>query len=131
LWRFDIEKTAVREAENELTKSEEWFRDKLNDYIEYGLGAFVVFAGWLISSDSIISLEARADADKKEAAIMLALLLPVLWVIWYVILLGTHSRCPLHSTVVKRKSLHLYAVGLGIALFILWFMVADVYLMAR
>jgi hypothetical protein len=126
-----MKNTGVEEAEKDLTKSEEWFRDKLNDYIEYGVGAFAVLAGWLISSDSIISLEAKADADKKEAAIMLALLLPILWIIWYVILLETHSRCPLHPTVVKRKSLHLYAVGLAIALFLLWFMVADVYLMAR
>jgi hypothetical protein len=118
-------------AEVDLTKSEEWFRDRLNDYIEYGLGAFAVFAGWLLSSDSVISLEAAADADKREAAIALALLLPALWLVWYVILLKTHSRCPSHRTIVGRRNLHLYAVGLGIALFLLWFMVADVYLSMR
>ena len=117
--------------ERELTKSEEWFRDRLNDYIEYGLGAFTIFAGWLLSSESIISLEASADADKKEAAILLAVILPVLWTIWYTILLKTHSKCPAHSTVVKRKFLHLYAIGLGVALFVLWFLVADVYLAFR
>jgi hypothetical protein len=126
-----MKETEAVAADRDLTKSEEWFRDKLNDYIEYGMGAFAVFAGWLISSDSIISLEARADADKREAAIMLALLLPVLWTIWYAIMLKTHSRCPVHPTVVKRISLHLYAVGLAIALFLLWFLVADVYLMSR
>jgi len=126
-----MKKTDAEETEKDLTKSEEWFRDKLNDYIEYGIGAFAVFAGWLISSDSIISLEAKADADKKEAAIMLALLLPILWIIWYVILLETHSRCPIHPTVIKRKSLHLYSIGLALALCLLWFMVADVYILSR
>lgn len=126
-----MEKAIVEQAERELTNSEVWFRDRLSNYIEYGLGAFAVFAGWLISSDSIISLEASADADKREAAILLALLLPILWTIWYVILLKTHSRCPLHPTVIRRLTLHLYAVTLAIALFILWFMVADVYLPVR
>lgn len=126
-----MEKVNIEQAKRELTKSEEWFRDRLNNYIEYGLGAFAVFAGWLISSDSIISLEARADADKREAAIMLALLLPVLWTIWYVILLKIHTRCPPHPTVIRRLTLHLYAVSLAIALFVLWFMVADVYLTTR
>ena len=126
-----MKEDAAKNAKDELTKSEEWFRDRLRDYIEYGLGAFVVFAGWLLSSDSIISLEASADADKKEAAMVLAILLPVLWIIWYVILLKTHSRCPQHETVIKRLYLHLYAVGLAITLFLLWFMVADIYLSAR
>jgi hypothetical protein len=126
-----MKEDAVKRSNDELTKSEEWFRDRLGDYIEYGLGAFVVFAGWLLSSDSIISLEADADANKKEAAIGLAILLPVLWLIWYIILLKTHSRCPPHETIIKRLYLHLYAVGLAIALFLLWFMVADVYLTAR
>lgn len=126
-----MEKANVEQAQIDLTKSEEWFRDRLSNYIEYGLGAFAVIAGWLFSSDSIISLEARADADKREAAIMLALLLPILWTIWYVILLKTHSRCPPHPTVIRRQTLHLYAVALAIGLFILWFMVADVYITAH
>ena len=121
----------MKEKEAELTKSEEWFRDRLNDYIEYGIGAFTIFAGWLLSSESIISLEASADADKKEAAILLAVILPILWVIWYTVLLKTHSKCPSHPTVIERRFLHLYAIGLGIALFVLWFMVADVYLALR
>lgn len=120
----------VKQEENELTKSEEWFRNRLNDYIQYGLGAFALFAGWLLSSDSIISLEARADADKKEAAIVLAILLPLLWFIWYFTLLTTHSKCPPHTTVIARRYLHFYVFGVGIALFILWFMVADVTLFA-
>jgi hypothetical protein len=118
----------MKETEAELTKSEEWFRDRLNDYIEYGIGAFTIFAGWLLSSESIISLEASADADKKEAAILLAVILPILWTVWYGVLLKTHSKCPVHSTVVKRRFLHFYAFGLAVALFVLWFMVADVYL---
>lgn len=127
----DLEKKLEKEEERELTKSEEWFRNRLNDYIQYGLGAFGLFAGWLLSSDSIISLEARADADKKEAAIVLALLLPILWAIWYIVLLRTHSQCPSHKTVMDRRFLHFYVIGVGIVLFILWFMVADVTLFAR
>lgn len=113
----------------ELRKSEEWFRDRLNDYLQYGLGAFVIFAGWLLSSDSIISLDSEADANKKEAAVMLAVLLPILWLIWYIILLKTHSRCPPHETIIKRLYLHLYALGVAFSLFILWLMVADVFVL--
>lgn len=116
------------ETDFELRKSEEWFRDRLNDYLQYGLGAFVVFAGWLLSSDSIISLGKESDPDKNEAAILLAVILPVLWLIWYVILLKTHSRCPTHETIIKRLYLHLYAAGVGLTLFILWLLVADVLL---
>lgn len=118
----------MNEAERELTKSEEWFRDRLKDYIEYGLGAFAVFAGWLLSSDSIISVAADADADKKEAAIILAILLPIIWLIWYIVLLKLHSRCPPHATVIDRRYLHLYAVGVVLAFFALWLIVADVFL---
>ena len=117
------------EAEYELRKSEEWFRERLNDYLQYGLGAFVIFAGWLLSSDSIISLENEAHADKKEAAVLLAIILPVLWLIWYLILLKTHSRCPPHETIIKRSYLHLYAVGVALLLFILWLLVADIFIL--
>jgi RsiW-degrading membrane proteinase PrsW (M82 family) len=115
------------ETEYELRKSEEWFRDRLNDYLQYGLGAFVIFAGWLLSSDSIISLSNDAEADKKEAAVMLAIILPILWLIWYVILLKTHSRCPPHETIIKRLYLHLYALGVALSLFTFWLMVADIF----
>lgn len=117
--------------EYELRKSEEWFRDRLNDYLQYGLGAFVIFAGWLLSNDSIISLGAEADADKTEAAVLLAVLLPVLWLIWYVILLKTHSRCPPHETIIKRRYLHLYALGVALSLFTLWLTVADVFSLSQ
>jgi hypothetical protein len=117
----------MKQEETDLRKSEEWLRDRLNDYLQYGLGAFVVLAGWLISSDSIISLESAADADKKEAAVMLAVLLPILWAIWYLVLLKIHARCPPHETVIRRLYLHLYAAGVAIALFVLWLMVADVF----
>ncbi|HEX8371123.1 MAG TPA: hypothetical protein VF604_21445 [Pyrinomonadaceae bacterium] len=117
----------MNQEETELRKSEEWLRDRLNDYLQYGLGAFVVFAGWLISSDSIISLERAADADKKEAAVMLAILLPIFWAVWYLVLLKIHSRCPPHETVIRRLYLHFYAVAVALLLFILWLMVADVF----
>ncbi|MGC2236092.1 MAG: hypothetical protein WA584_08015, partial [Pyrinomonadaceae bacterium] len=78
----------------------------------------------------IISLEARADADKKEAAIILAVILPIIWVVWYYVLLQTHKRCPPHSTVINRRYLHYFAFGLAAALFVIWFMVADVTLFA-
>ncbi|HEX8247782.1 MAG TPA: hypothetical protein VF599_06405 [Pyrinomonadaceae bacterium] len=117
----------MNQEKTELSKSEEWFRDRLNDYLQYGLGAFVVLAGWLLSSDSIISLSTEADADKKEAAVMLAILLPILWAIWYLVLLKIHTRCPPHETVIRRLYLHLYAEGVALALFILWLLVADVF----
>jgi hypothetical protein len=119
------------EEDGDLTKSEEWFRDRLNDYIGYGFGAFTVIAGWLISSDSIISIDVDAATDKKEAAIILALLLPTLWIIWYAILLSLHSRCPPHPTVIRRRYLHVYAAGIAVALIVLWFMVADVHLTVK
>ena len=34
----------MNQEKTELSKSEEWFRDRLNDYLQYGLGAFVVLA---------------------------------------------------------------------------------------
>lgn len=118
-----------KEKDRKLTESEEWFRNRLNDYIQYGLGAFALFAGWLLSSDSIISLEARADRDKKEAAIALAILLPIIWSVWYFVLLQTHSKCPKHPTVIKRRYLHFFAFGLAMALFAIWYLVADVTLL--
>lgn len=124
----DERELTKNDDERELTKSEEWFRERLNDYIQYGMGAFAVFAGWLLSSDSIISITADGDnADKKEAAIILAILLPIIWIIWYLVLLRIHARCPPHQTVIDRRYLHLYAVGVALALFVLWLLVADVF----
>lgn len=119
------------EEERDLTKNEEWFRDRLINYIGYGFAGFTVIAGWLISSDSIISIDFDASTDKKEAAVILALLLPTLWIIWYAVLLNLHSKCPPHPTVINRRYLHFYAAGVAIVLFILWFMVADVHLTVR
>lgn len=116
----------MNQAEQELTTSEEWFRDRLNDFLGYGVAAFTVIIGWLLSSDSLISLDHNSDADKREAAIALAILMPVVWVLWYVVILRLHARCPSHPTVIARRYLHLYAVGVAIALFAVWCLAADV-----
>ena len=113
--------------EHELTKSGEWFRDRLQGYLAYGGAAFTAIIGWLLSSDTVISLAHDADADKREAAITLAVLLPVLWLVWYTVILGLRSRCPDHPTVISRRYLHLYAIAVAIAMAALWCLVADVF----
>jgi hypothetical protein len=111
--------------DHELTKSQEWFRDRLNDFLGYGVVAFTVIIGWLLSSDSIISLAHDVDTDKREAAVALAVLMPILWVLWYIVILRLHSKCPAHPTVIARRHLHLYAIGVGVALFAIWCLVAE------
>lgn len=64
---------------DDLTKTDEWFRTKLHDTIHYGIAAITIIAGWLLSNDSIISIHHAEDAEKKEAAIVLAILLPLAW----------------------------------------------------
>lgn len=115
----------MSEQERELTKSEEWFRDRLSEYLGYGAAVFAVLAGWLITSDSSISLAHAADSDKREAALVLCILVPIAWAVWYLVLLKTHARCPPHPTVIKRRSLHLYALGVGLGLAIILFLVVD------
>jgi len=116
----------MNQDEHELTKSEEWFRDRLKDFLGYGVAAFTVIIGWLLSSDSLISLDQNADADKREAATALAILMPMSWALWYIVILRVHSKCPNHPTVIARRYLHLYAIGVAIALFAIWCIVADV-----
>jgi len=67
----------MKQDEHELTESEEWFRDRLKDFLGYGVAAFTAIIGWLLSSDSLISLAQNADADRREAAMAIAVLLPV------------------------------------------------------
>jgi divalent metal cation (Fe/Co/Zn/Cd) transporter len=117
----------MSQDEHELTKSEEWFRDRLNDLLGYGVAAFTVIIGWLLSSDSLISLAREASEDKRGAAIALAILMPVIWVIWYVIILRLHSKCPSHPTVIARRYLHLYSIGVAIGLFAVWCLAADIF----
>ena len=112
--------------EYELTTSEEWFRDRLTDLLGYGAAGFTVLIGWLLSNDSIISLDHNADADKREAAIALAVGMPIVWGLWYMLTLRLHSKCPNHPTVVRRRYLHLYSVGIAMALFAIWCLVADI-----
>jgi divalent metal cation (Fe/Co/Zn/Cd) transporter len=116
----------MNEDEPELTKSEEWFRDRLNDFLGYGVAAFAVIIGWLLSSDSLISLARNTDVDKRDTALVLAILMPVVWVTWYIIILRLHSKCPNHPTVIARRYLHLYSIGVAIALFAIWCLSADI-----
>ena len=116
----------MNQDEHELSKSEEWFRDRLNDFLGYGVVAFTVIIGWLVSSDSLISLAHNVDTDKREAAMTLAVLMPILWVLWYVVILRLHAKCPKHPTVIARRYLHLYSIGVAIGLFAIWCLAADV-----
>lgn len=113
------------EEDRDLNKSDEWFRDRVNDLLGLGGAAFLVIAGWLISNDSVISLAHEADADKREAAIFLCVAAPVAWVLWYVVLSKIHSKCPAHPTVLPRRFLHLYAVGVGFAIFVVVYLAVD------
>lgn len=115
----------MSEDERELTKSEEWFRDRLIDYLSYGAAAFTIIAGWLLSNDSIISLAHEADADKREAAIVLAVIMPLAWLLWYFVILRLHAKCPPHPTVMSRGYLHLYSIAVAAALFVVWWLVAE------
>lgn len=115
----------MSEEERELTSSEEWFRDKLNEFLGLGGVAVMVIAGWLISNDSAISLAHEAGADKRQAAVFLSVCVPLAWALWYVALAKIHSKCPAHPTVLKRRSLHLYALGVGVALFVVVYLAVD------
>jgi hypothetical protein len=112
--------------DRDLSKTEEWFRAKLHDSMKYGLAAVSVIGGWLVSNDSIISIHHAEDAEKREAAIVFAILLPLAWAAWYVAMLQIHQQLPIHRTILQRKNLHLLAFA-GLAVFIvIWCVVADV-----
>lgn len=112
--------------ERELSKTEEWFRTKLHDAINYGLAGITVICGWLVSSDNVISIHHAEDAEKREAALVLGILLPIAWGIWYFLLGRLHSQLPGHRTVIQRRNLHLLAFGGLLVLAIIWCVVADV-----
>ncbi|MDZ4286953.1 MAG: hypothetical protein U0984_03290 [Prosthecobacter sp.] len=112
--------------ERDLTKTEEWFRTKLHDAINYGVAAITVIAGWLVSNDNIISIHHAEDAEKREAAVVLGILLPVLWAIWYFLLVKLHTELPGHRTIVRRRNLHLIAFAGLIVFAVIWCVVADV-----
>jgi hypothetical protein len=112
--------------DRDLTKTEEWFRAKLHETVGYGLTAITIIGGWLISSDSIISIHHAEDAEKREAALFLAILLPLLWAAWYVVLRNLHTRLPAHSTIVRRRNLHLLAWGGLVVVALIWCLAADV-----
>lgn len=112
--------------DRDLSKTEEWFRTKLHEAINYGIAAITIIGGWLVSSDSIISIHHEEDAEKREAAAFLAGLLPLLWAAWYVLLRGLHGRLPVHSTIVQRRNLHLLAWAGLVVLALIWCVAADV-----
>lgn len=109
----------------ELTKTDEWFRDRLGKLLGWGGTAFVVLGGWLISNDNILSIDHRVDADHREAALFLCFSVPLLWAGWYVALLKTHAKCPSHPTILVRSALHAYIVVTGVALAILLVLAID------
>ncbi|MBE7495060.1 MAG: hypothetical protein HS117_08955 [Verrucomicrobiaceae bacterium] len=110
----------------DLDSTEEWFRTKLHDTIHYGIAAITIIAGWLLSSDSIISIHHAEDAEKKEAAIVLAILLPLAWGVWFTMLRRLHAHLPPHPTIVSKKNLHLLAIGMLLLFVVIWCVVADV-----
>jgi hypothetical protein len=116
----------MKKDEHDLTESAVWFRDKLDDTINYGLGAITIIGGWLLSNDSIISIHHQEDAEKHEAAIVLGVILPLAWLFWYFFLTRLHSQLPNHETVVSRRNLHLLAFGGLIVFLLIWCVVADV-----
>jgi len=59
--------------DRELSKTEEWFREKLHDTVKYGLAALTMIGGWLMSNDSIISIQHADNAEKQEAAVILGI----------------------------------------------------------
>lgn len=103
-----------------------WFRDRLQDALRLGAAAFLVLAGWLISNDSLVSLAHPDDADRREAAHLLLIFVPLLWAGWYAYLVRLRSRCPEHATVIGRRWLHAaaWAVAAGLAL-LLHFVALD------
>jgi len=113
--------------DRELSKTEEWFREKLHDTVNYGLAALTMIGGWLMSNDSIISIQQADNAEKQEAAVILGILLPCLWFAWYASLRNLHNGLPTdHPTILTRRSLHLIALGSLVFLVVLWCVAADV-----
>lgn len=110
----------------DLNSTEEWFRTKLHDTINYGVAAVTIIGGWLVSNDSIISIHHAEDAEKKEAAIVLAIVLPLVWAGWFVLLRRLHAHLPSHPTIIGRKNLHLLAIAALLLFVVIWCVVADV-----
>lgn len=112
--------------DRELTKTEEWFRTKLHESINYGIAAVTIIGGWLVSNDSIISIHHAEDAEKHEAALVFAILLPLAWGAWFLLLKKLHSNLPSHPTIVRKKNLHLLAISALLVFVVIWCIVADV-----
>jgi len=117
----------MSEEHRDLNQTEQWFRTKLHEYLGYGIAGFTILSGWLHSNDSVISLHHAEDAEKHEAAIALAILMPVVWAGWYALLLGIHRRCPQHPTVLHQRLVHGCAAAAAIVLFVIWALVADIW----
>lgn len=112
--------------DRDLTETEEWFRTKLYETINYGIAAITIIGGWLISDDGIISIYHAEDAEKREAAFVLAVFLPLAWFAWFLVLKRLYSRLPAHPTIVRSTSLHLLTTSALLVLIVMWCVAADV-----
>lgn len=109
----------------ELDRTSAWFRERLGELIKLGGAAFIIITGWLISTDSVISLDQRSGEDRIEAAVFLCVAMPLVWAIWYVALLRIHTRCPDHPTVLRRRLVHAYAIAVGVGLGAVLYLAVD------
>jgi hypothetical protein len=98
----------MSEEHRDLNQTEQWFRTKLHEYLGYGIAGFSILSGWLHSNDSVISLHHSENAEKHEAAIALAIALPVVWAVWYWLV-------------------HSCALAAAVVLFVIWALVADIW----
>lgn len=57
---------------------------------------------------------------------MLAILLPLAWGVWFLLLRRLHGHLQPHPTIVARKNLHLLAIGMLLLFVVIWCVVADV-----
>jgi len=114
----------VEPLEDRLTATSIWFRSRLQEAKIYGLGGFLLVAGWLLSVDSVVSLSHPEDKDKHEAAMLLLIFVPLLWLGWYLYMISLRRRLPEHDTVSSRTSLHVLAWTLAVALSVILYFVA-------
>lgn len=122
----EIEAEAEREERlaERLSATFLWFRSRLQEAKMYGLGGFLLIAGWLLSVDSVVSLSHPEDRDKHEAALLLLIFVPLLWVAWYVYMIRLRRQLPEHDTVSSRASLHIMAWVVALALSVVLYFVA-------
>ena len=91
-----------------------WFRDRLQEVMGLGGAGFVVLASWVLSQDSVVSIGHATSENHREAAGLLLVFVPMLWVVWYAAIVRLRGRCPEHATVMHRRWVHAIAWGVGI-----------------